>query len=83
MAKNALSPIVHVLALLTGFIGPLIVLFVVKEKDVKNNAKLSLNWQFSVLIYFIVASVLTIVLIGLLLFPILFVLNISPTKRCY
>lgn len=57
-----------------GFIvGPLIVWLVKKDESafVDAEGKESLNFQISMLIYYIVAGLLSLVLIGLILIPIL------------
>lgn len=53
MAKdNTLNIITHILGYFTNWIGPLIILLVTKEKDVKEHAKKALNWQISLIIYY-------------------------------
>ncbi|HDP73978.1 MAG TPA: DUF4870 domain-containing protein, partial [Candidatus Woesearchaeota archaeon] len=66
----------HVLGIFTGFIGPLIIMLVAKDKMARNHAKFALNWQLSVLIYSIVAGILIIVFIGALLLAVIGVLNL-------
>jgi len=66
----------HLLGLFTGFLGPLIMFFVVSNKRDKDHVKNALNWQFSLAIYWIATFILMMVLIGFLLIPILFILNI-------
>lgn len=67
----------HVLGLITGFIGPLII-FAISENDdwAKENAKKALNWQLSLMIYWVVTIVLIFLLIGILFIPVLVVLGI-------
>jgi len=66
----------HVLGLFIGFLGPLIMMLVVKDKMAKNHAKTALNWQLSLLIYMIVAGILTIILIGIPIMVVLGILNL-------
>lgn len=67
--ETTLGVIAHVLGLLTGFIGPLVIFLVAKEKKgiAYENAKHALNFQLSVLIYGIVSVILVFVLIGFVL----------------
>ncbi len=80
MAKKSndktLSVLTHVLALITGFVAPLIIFLASEDKQVKKHAKLALNWQFSLLIYLVGAFILIFVLIGFILFPVLIVVNL-------
>ena len=73
---NTIKVLTHILGILTGFIGPLIIFFVTKETDVKEHAKRALNWQISLVIYSIVSIILVFVFIGFLLLFALFVLDI-------
>jgi uncharacterized protein len=59
--------LVHLSALLTGFIGPLVILLVKKGQMpfVEENAKEALNFQISVLIYVIISVILACVFIGI------------------
>lgn len=76
MSKNSLLILPHILAFFTSFIGPLIVLLVSSKKDMRNHAKKALNWQLSIMIYFIISIVLMIILIGFFLLFILSLLNL-------
>lgn len=81
MSKNkkkdkTLSILCHVLGLLTGFLGPLIILLVSEEKNEKKHAKIVLNWQFSYLIYLIASIFLMIILIGFLGLVVFSILNL-------
>lgn len=64
---NTLKVVTHILGFFTGFLGPLIILLVTKEENLKTHAKKALNWQISFFIYAIVSFILFIVLIGFLL----------------
>ena len=77
MAKrdNTLPILTHILGLFTGFLGPLIILLASKDKNTKSHAKVVLNWQFSLLIYFAVSSILMLILIGFLGFIALGIMN--------
>lgn len=62
----------HALALVAGFIAPLIVYLVYKDKDafVRHHAAEALNFQITVIIGVVGSIILTFVLIGILLLPV-------------
>ena len=74
--QRTLAIITHILGILTGFIGPLIVMLVAKDKQTKNHARNALNWQLSTIIYFIISFILILILIGILFIVAIAVLNI-------
>ena len=83
MAKQqdtTLPVLAHILGLITGFLGPLIILLAADDEVSKNNARAALNWQLSIIIYVVVAMLLmlTIVLIPLsiLIFIALGIMNL-------
>jgi hypothetical protein len=77
MAKDTtLAVLTHILGWLTGFIGPLIILLVTKDKDIKKHAKNALNWQFSLMIYFLISFLLMMIVIGFVTIIIFVVLDI-------
>lgn len=61
---------VHLLGLVTGLLGPLVVLLAVEEETTKAHARAALNWQLSLLLYLVGAAVvgfvsmLTAMLVG-------------------
>ncbi len=63
---KTLCVLAHVLGLLTGFLGPLIILLASPNHEVKRHARTALNWQISLIIYMIVSFVLMLILIGFL-----------------
>ncbi len=73
---NTLPILAHLLGLFTGFLGPLIILLAADDNLSKKHAKMSLNWQFSAMIYGIVSFILLFILIGFILLPALAVLNL-------
>lgn len=66
----------HVLGLLFGFIGPLLVYVFSDEDFVRENAANALTWQVFFLIYTILAFVSSFLFIGFLILPLLIVLNL-------
>lgn len=75
-AKN-MGMLCHLLGLF-GFIGPLIIWLIEKDKHkfVDEQGKSALNWQISLAIYFFASWVLAFIVIGLILMPALVILNI-------
>jgi uncharacterized protein len=82
---RTLGILVHLLGMFTSFFGPLIVYAVTTNPLVKMQSKNALNFQISIAIYFVISTVLCIVLIGfvgLLVLSILaFVLPIIATIK--
>lgn len=66
--ETGLAAVTHILGLVTGFLGPLIV-FLVKQEEglVRDQAREALNFQITVLIGLAVSWVLAFVVIGFLL----------------
>jgi uncharacterized protein len=65
-----------IIPFLGGIIAPLIGLLALEDNTLKSHSKAALNWQISLIIYSFIASILLIILIGFILLPILFVLNV-------
>ncbi len=68
----------HASALVASFLGPILFLVLADDDDelVKRNAKNSLNFQILVFIAFVISGALTIVLIGLLMLPIVALIDL-------
>jgi len=64
--ERNLALLMHLLALFTGFVGPLIVWLVKKDDStyLDQHGKEALNFQISALIYFLVGMVITVVTCG-------------------
>jgi hypothetical protein len=75
-SDNILAILTHILGLFTSFLGPLIIFLASEEKYVKKHSKNALNWQLSLIIYFIGAAILTVILIGFVLMAALGVINL-------
>ena len=72
---QTMGMLAHLLGIFTGFLGPLII-FLIKKDDspyIRHHAAQSLNFQLTLMIAYFVSALLILVLIGLLLFPILFI----------
>lgn len=76
-----MAMLAHLLALFTGFLGPLIIYLVKKEESpfVRDNARNALNFQISLFIYYMIAGILAIILIGFVLLAALGVLHLVCT----
>lgn len=67
--ENVFALLAHLLGIFTGFIGPLVIFLVKKDSPglAYENAKHALNFQISLVIYYIISFILVFVLIGILL----------------
>ena len=72
---RTMAMLCHLLAIFTGFLGPLIIYLINGDKDpfVRHHAAESLNFQITVAIALFVSAILILVLIGLLLFPVIWI----------
>ena len=82
--EKTLEILTHVLGIISGFIGPLIILLASENENVKNHSRRALNWQFSLLIYygivfifFIISLILIVILIGFIFIWIIWTLFIA------
>ena len=73
--SNNISALCHLLGLLTHITGPLILLILYKgkSKSIEASAKESLNFQITLLVAWIISGILTLVLVGFLLIPIIII----------
>jgi hypothetical protein len=73
----------HLLGIFTGFIGALVIMLVAEDEQLKKHAKEALNWQFSALIYSVLA---TLLMITIILIPVsiiaLFVIGVLNLVFC-
>ena len=66
--ENTLGMLAHLLGLFTGFIAPLIIYLLAEDKKLaKENARHALNFQISLIIYWIISFVLVFVIVGIFL----------------
>jgi uncharacterized Tic20 family protein len=75
---KTMAVLAQVLGILTGFVGPLIIFLINGDKDpyVKHHSSEALNFQITVTIAYLVSFVLMLVLVGFLLFFVVWVLAI-------
>ena len=68
--ERLLALLMHLLALVSGFIGPLVIWLVKKEESpfLNQHGMEALNFQISALIYFIAAGALTFITCGAAIF---------------
>jgi uncharacterized Tic20 family protein len=73
--EKGMATLAHVLAIFTGFLGPLIIWFVARDDQpfMKHHAAESLNFQILVSIAALISWVLMFVLIGFVIFPIVII----------
>lgn len=76
--EKTMSTLAHALPIVCGFIGPLIIFLIKKDESqfINENSKEALNFQITMFFAYFVAGLLCAVLIGLLLFPVVYVCNI-------
>jgi len=75
--EKTMAILSHILALVTGFIGPLIIYLVKKDSPyVLAHARESLNFQITMTIAYIIAWLLVFILIGFVLIPLIIITNL-------
>ncbi|OCB02716.1 hypothetical protein BBC27_11870 [Acidithiobacillus ferrivorans] len=75
-----IAALTHAGGILFGFIPALIVYLLKKDSGpawLVQQSKEALNFQITVLIAYVVASILSILLIGMLIFPLIFIVNLT------
>jgi hypothetical protein len=75
---KTMAMLAHLLGIVTSFIGALIIWLVKKDESpfVDDQGKEALNFQITILIAYAVATVLSVLLIGFLLYPIIWIANL-------
>ncbi|HVT89216.1 MAG TPA: DUF4870 domain-containing protein [Tepidisphaeraceae bacterium] len=75
---KTMAMLCHLLAIFTGFIGPLVVWLIKKDSSpfVDDQGKEALNFQITMFIAFIVAGISTCIFIGFFLIPVLVIANL-------
>lgn len=75
--ERNLAMIAHILGVVVGFVGPLIIYLTSKDKKFAYvQAKSALNFQITITIGWAICFVLAFVGIGFILYPALFVVNL-------
>jgi len=75
---RTMAMLCHLLAIFTSFVGPLIIWLIKKEQSpyVDKQGKEALNFQITVVIASFVAGLLTLVCIGFILLPAIFIVDL-------
>jgi len=73
-----LALLAHILGIFTSFVGALVIWLVKKDSSafVGSQALEALNFQITIAIGYLVCMILAVVLIGALLMPVLFIVNL-------
>lgn len=67
--ENNMAMLAHILGIITSFIGPLVLYLTVKDKPyVIEQTKEALNFQITIAILYVVGAILTIIIIGGLIY---------------
>ncbi len=76
--ETNIAMLAHLLGIFTGFIGAMVIWLLKKDDSafIAEEAREALNFQITLMVGYVIAGVLAFLLIGLVLFPILFVLNL-------
>lgn len=74
---EGMAALTHILGLLTWVIGPAIIMATTESEFVEENAENALNWQVMVTVYWVAAFILSFLLIGFLLFPVILILDLG------
>ncbi len=76
--SRTMAMLAHLLAIFIGFLGPLIIWLVKKDQSpfVNDQGKEALNFQLTVLIAWFVAGLLACLVVGIFLFPLIWIGNL-------
>lgn len=73
---TGLAIVAHIAGFVTSILGPLLIYLLADDEFAKRNAANALNWQLMVVIYGIFAGVLSLIVIGFALIPLILLLNL-------
>ncbi|MEU7828064.1 DUF4870 domain-containing protein [Nonomuraea sp. NPDC049129] len=75
---TTMAMLAHLLGLLVSWIGPLIIYLMKRDESpyVRDQSAEALNFQITMFIGYVVAGLLTVVLIGIILFPIIWIVSL-------
>jgi len=78
--NRTMAMLAHLLGIVTGFVASLVIWLINKDKAgmefANDQAKEALNFQITMAIGWVAASILTFVLIGFFLYPVLLIANL-------
>jgi uncharacterized Tic20 family protein len=77
-ANDSFGLLAYVLAIFTGFVGPLILYLVDSEKKGNSfeNVKGALNFSIHTMVYYVISMVLMVALIGFVLMPLVYLFHL-------
>lgn len=73
---TGMGALTHIMGLMFGFVGPLIIYAVTDDEFVKKNASRAFSWQIFLLLYMVLSLFMISFIIGILFLPLLFLLNL-------
>jgi uncharacterized Tic20 family protein len=75
--ERNLAMLAHLLGIFSGFIGPLVIWLIKKDESafIADQAREALNFQITIAIALFASIMLKVILIGVILVPIVFILN--------
>lgn len=73
-----IAMLAHLLGVFTSFVGALVIWLIKKDSSayIAQESVEALNFQLTVMIGYLVCGLLTVILIGVVAFPLLYILNI-------
>ena len=75
-SDTGIAAVAHIVGFITSIIGPLIMYLILDDGFGKRNAANALNWQIMVFIYLTISGILTFLLIGFALIPLVLLLDL-------
>lgn len=73
--NSGLAALSHILGLMFGLLGPIIIYAIADDDFVRKNAAKAFTWQVFLILYIFLAVFMSFFFIGILLFPLLLLLN--------
>lgn len=74
--NTGLAAVSHILGLVFGLIGPIVIYAISDDEFVRKNAAKAFTWQVFFLLYFFLAIFSISLFVGILLIPLVYILNI-------
>ena len=76
--EKTMALLAHLSTIVIGFIGPLVLWLIKKDESefIADQSKEALNFQITCLIGYVISMVLTIVIIGMILFPLIWLASL-------
>jgi len=80
--NTTMAVLVHIIGLMSSFIGPLVIYLISNDEFTKQNAAKALNWQIMFIIFMIISFILSFVFIGFIGFIGLILFLLVDTIVC-